>query len=131
MLKVTINRAKWLSGHLGKSLESFLRDKKGNMCCLGFACRAARIPARYILGSGYPSDVALDETPKALRDLFVEKEWVRTDSPVARSLVEANDDLKISPAVRERRIKSLGKQAGLQFVFTGRYRTAKQVYGEQ
>lgn len=52
MIKVQIDRKKWLRGDNGR-----LRDEEGSQCCLGFVCKKLGLTNNDIYDCGTPSDV--------------------------------------------------------------------------
>ncbi len=105
MLNVEVKRSRWHRGD--KAIyESALRMDNGHQCCLGFACRAAGFKVKEIVGMGLVS--GLFNVPPSLMGLL-ENDGVEDD------LVTVNDtpDSDITPAQREKKIKSLGKEVGI------------------
>ena len=118
LTRVIIDRAKW-----GKKA---LLNTKGKMCCLGFCAKSAGINPKIMRGASMPSDGRLGD---AGVDMFMEKfpallyrdEYYPTNTNIAHNLAEINDGMINGPK-KEAKIKELGKEAGIQFVFTGSYR---------
>lgn len=103
---LTISRRRWLRGGGGSLLEN------GKMCCLGFGCRAAGVPAKSIDGLGLPNDL----------DVVVPAFSKTSDSgPVNTVLSERahviNDDETIDDAQRERLLRALFKRHGVALRF--------------
>jgi hypothetical protein len=143
LLKVVIDRAKWLRG---VTVNSCLRDDEGKMCCLGFlglACghtaqelRDAVSPSELpscddnLKGGGGADDVdhpaGSGRWPKAI----ARTSWT-TDSRLANYLMKVNDaDEKVvksfgrtfkvpDEASRERLITELMAEAGVGVTFVG------------
>lgn len=121
-LSVVVDRVKWLRG-TGDGTLLRLRaktpDENGCMCCLGFAARAAGMTKKEITNTGAISDCA--RTPRSLLGLFMEhRKGLSERHTVQDDLITANDSRVLTGAQRERRIKSLGKKAGILFSFVGR-----------
>src|SRR2546425_7116102 len=123
MFKVVIDRKKWGRGD-GEGYGSLLDPNTHKMCCLGFACRAVGAKPKELRNLSYPSDLYEtwnEETynyersfPKEFKGLSGKK---LNDSQICRLLALANDNGKITDAVREKRIKTLGKKARINFTF--------------
>lgn len=124
-LKVVVDRNKWLRGSAPGVLKATKRDVGnptlvGKMCCLGFACLAAKVSPRTIAGKLMPAD--LNFIPKKLAKLIdqaASRGHSGKSSAVASNLAATNDSHVWNDAEREKRIISLGKQANIDFVFKG------------
>lgn len=111
MLKVIVDRQRWYRGH-GAAVSRLLivypshKEDIGKMCCLGFACLAAGLKPEQIAGKGVPTDIS-GPLPKAFEAV--------TDGYCG--LVGTNDRHGMDEELRERDIKRLGLQVGLDFEF--------------
>lgn len=140
MLKVTVDRARWLNGDYSRATgaNSKLLDKNGMMCCLGFACLAAGIAENKILGRFYPHSLIRydgnreppfnnrDELPSTIRPLIgVGVMGSVGQSLVCKKLTHANDAIADyegkPPKAREADIIEFGREAGIEFTFVGEY----------
>lgn len=117
-LKVVVKRSRWLrGGHNGKgeAAASYLRDMEGHMCCLGFACRAARIPVSEITHVCTPSALTSRiRIPASLEGLIREG---YLDSSGCDALMGRNDRPKQHPKSKEKEITELGRKVGIEFSF--------------
>ena len=110
MMKLTIDRSRWLRGETAE--KSYLcrpRDKK--MCCLGFLA----------LQCGYTlEDITDSETPllangnNKFPDSIVEGD---EHTEVCCALMRINDDGKLKEYERESKLKTLFKQADILVEF--------------
>lgn len=120
LIPLTINRAKWARG--GYNGDSMLLNSKGNMCCLGFACRVVGIPANKLKGIGTPQTVTGVKALTGKLGKMVEapsyaKSIVNSDDTDAA--VGVNDDDKISDKMREYKLKPILKKLGFAAKFVG------------
>lgn len=116
MTRVVINRAKWGKGQL-------YTKKTGAMCVLGFCAKAAGVKPENMGNYAFPSELMeWYKVAEKFPMLFGEYEYkvTRYANETASKLILANDTGKHTPA-KEQEIKSLGKEADIQFVFTGDY----------
>lgn len=138
LLRVVVNRARHLTGDIAEAtncdsaLYSTRNPVYGMMCCLGFACRALGATVAQIKDKSFPSDAAEDTQKPALWNALLaqgliqktqsvwDKEPYFTDPEVIRKLADTNDNYKLTPTEREKQIKALGREAGINFVFTGK-----------
>lgn len=120
MLKVIIDRTKWLRGE-GNDKSRLLRPSDGKMCCIGFACLAAGIPKSAIedraevgLLFGNPSM----PIPESLKLLYSRRpSGLGEESGVCHNLYEVNDLKDYNDESREADIVNMGKDAGIAFSF--------------
>jgi hypothetical protein len=113
MLRVTVKRSLWGRGK--QTYESkLLNSESGKMCCLGFACKTAKVPVSKYTDVGTPSGFTVIKTrlPRSLQKLMDDS---GNDSYVCNKLMEHND--KHRHHARERTIKCWGKKAGISFRF--------------
>ena len=111
---LVIDRSQWRCGGFrgyGKG-ETFLLNKEGYMCCLGFRC-LAHDETLDILSHQNPNEVA--GAPKKLK----KSETLCTR--FAESAIEINDDEDITNEVRERRLRALAKRNNEKWIFVGEY----------
>ena len=118
---VRISRKKWSRGHednallLGKSAEKWVNNKtakRGNMCCLGFACLALGAKKKEIRDKGMPCSV-----PRHLEGLNIDWMCGRKDTDFSFRASAINDDPDINNTQREKRLRKLAKRHGFKFVF--------------
>ena len=119
--EVTINRSKWCRG--GKS-ASALRTESGQSCCLGFVARAygLKTPVGSTVLSSLTDDQDISVLPEALRPTKSKSPFtsgVYHDTDLHDKLVDANDEVGVKPAEREKKIKDLLAEAGIRVKFVG------------
>jgi hypothetical protein len=118
-MKLIIDRKKWLRG----TGDGSLRNRKGEMCCLGFLANTCGIN-QGITGIGMPSDIRNTKI-KAKKN---EDEWLamfdlniydgfKADSRLASRLAEINDSRITSDAIKEAKIKKEFKKIGVEVTF--------------
>jgi len=123
-----IRREKWACG--GDALSKDRRfanlgdaqmlNTKGRMCCLGQMCNIDKVPKKNLIDRAFPDDVEDKRVPSwmlSFRGLLSELKFM---SKVACKMAATNDNNKITQAVRESRIKALGKRAGIKVTFKGK-----------
>lgn len=113
--ELTVDKSIWLRGE-GSSSSALLRESDGKMCCLGVYLHACGVTKELLKSQLRPSDVNT-EIPAWLLTKPGGK-YNRT-SPLARALIQANDDHFYTQAQRERKIKKLFAQAGVKVIFKG------------
>lgn len=116
MLKVTVDRDRWIRGEINSRL---LREGDRKMCCLGFACIAAGVPEAQILGVLTPASVKL---PQSLMGLKSGTGVLQnhTNSYECSSMMIWNDRVyKSAGTWQEDKLISLGRQVGIEFKFVG------------
>ncbi len=132
LIPLTINRKKWARG--GLNGEAALLNDQGNMCCLGFACRASGVAAKTLDGYGFPEDLASEvKQPERLgKKLGKLVEVTREENIVTfnntAGVVQAqgvNDDDTISEKMREYKLKPILKKLGFDVTFVGPARPAE------
>lgn len=112
-VKLRIDRERWLRGEG----EAELRDAEGHMCCLGFACIAAGVPAQRIEGHGEPFDVFhavgvdVPDVPDVWRWLWRLK--------ATSSFIKVNDDEAITEYEREQELTTRFHARGIDVEFYG------------
>lgn len=122
LLKVVIDRAKWLRGTGNGTL---LRDQPGKpdigkMCCLGFVAKAVGMSDEQITERGdISSCLGSKPQPESIKGLFISSDGSLNAEDL---LIKANDGVNVPAKERERTIKRLGKAAGIAFSFIGRTR---------
>jgi hypothetical protein len=118
LIPLTINRAKWARG--GYNGESRLLNDDGNMCCLGFACRARGFRAENIKDIGTPSSLeggGSRVTRMEKLGPMVTSEFNNSDE--TDHAVSINDNQRISDKMREYRLKPILKKLGFAAKFVG------------
>ena len=120
LLKVVVERSKWYRGKTDEHSRLLLSD--GTMCCLGFACKAARLKDEQISEVAFPCmltagglyDLGRDfKLPVVLNKLV---DGIH-NSNICSEIGRTNDNPSISDQVRESTLIRLGKQAGIAFTF--------------
>lgn len=105
--EVEIKRSRWLRAPKGGGDDypgGRLRDGAGKQCCLGFLARACGVKAAELKGAYFP---------------FALSSWLPSwmDKETQWACAEVNDDDRLSDSTKERKIKTLFKQAGYKAVF--------------
>ena len=93
----------------GKAGNSCLLNELGNMCCLGFASKAAGVTASDLLDREAPSELRIEYSPPGIIQLWD----IETDA------IELNDNWRISNKTREAKLKKLFSTAGIELKFEG------------
>jgi hypothetical protein len=128
-LEVEVKRETWLTGEYIVALggSSQLLNGEGFMCCFGFVCRAAGIPASAIAGQSTPLDVADSQghERKLTGVGLLKHDFRHTDE--ASKAMDINDRKAIERKPRERAIKRLLSKIGISVHFTGRYPNYKKL----
>jgi hypothetical protein len=124
-MKFIVERSKWRSGgdngkhQVGKGF-TFLENKEGFMCCLGFC--AKQLGYRNIVSLGEPEDIELSsDESNAILD-FHNNEHGRyySNSILSKKAIFINDDDEINQKEREKQLRELFKKHGHQIVFKGK-----------
>ena len=116
LIPLTIARAKWARG--GYNGNAALLNKDGNMCCLGFACRAAGFSAKAIKGHGEPQDLR-DASGQPTRVAKKLGALVVCNGQFVEDAISINDNDRISDKMREHKLKPILKRLGFAVKFTG------------
>jgi hypothetical protein len=128
MLRVEIDRATWLRGNPPKSM---LRNAEGKMCCLGFASVCAGFLPHELVGLGTvfaATSLKKMKYPEDLEGLRVRLGQAEQDklpfpssdlSTLEDVLMGINDRKLLTEEKREALLIRFGKEAGIEFVFTG------------
>jgi hypothetical protein len=148
MLTVKINTRKWVRAGVPKIKEeaylflgsSKLINENGNMCCLGFACLEMGFTEQEINRVGGPSGILTRSVANQDEELFrkavslLEKHGLISkaegdnyrNSAIGLDLMSMNDGSAVDDLPRaesdietQARIKSLGRDIGIDFVFEG------------
>ncbi len=116
----TVKRSKWKRGGKGPG-ETFLLNKEGHMCCLGFYALACGLPKKNIREVVAPRDLV--RAGKNWNTVLVEKEKAPSgyefvlNSDTAVDAIRANDDQELSDKDREADIKDTFKLVGIKVKF--------------
>jgi hypothetical protein len=118
-MKLVIVREKWLRGD---DWHSTLRNDEGSMCCLGFYCRARRIPIKALIGHADPAgldDKAVRKVPSLVCRVKDDEQGDEQfyNSSISVDLMDANDSATIRDSVREKRITRLFKKIDVEVTF--------------
>jgi len=112
--KVTISRAKWLRG----SMEPYMVDNKGCMCCLGFAAnQISRITKRVMIGAGEPCDVYKKRSFLTIDGLDAWGSARVQNNQFADQAMDINDNAGLSEKMREYKLKRLFSKNGIELEF--------------
>lgn len=109
LLKVTVYRPQWCRG--SRKLSWLLSKVDGTQCCLGFVANACGYKPEELLGVSEPEGVNNTTKFREHTSLISQR--------VCLELMLANDDPSISDAIREEKLKELGKKANIDFEFVG------------
>ena len=109
-MKFTVKRSKWARG--GKNGKARLRNKDGNMCCLGFVCRKLGAKVADINQQYFPSNTIFNS--KFLETFPSDPETGRMFENIAAHI---NDDADLAPNTREAHLKELFRSRGHKIVF--------------
>lgn len=105
MLKVTVNKKRWLRGDNENSM--LLRKKDNKMCCIGFLARELGCKREKIMGIGQLAEVDHDTASKFTSEY---------DSYLIDAY-ETNDDPNLNDTDRIKKLREIGKNMGVRFVF--------------
>jgi hypothetical protein len=120
MIKVTVDRGRWLRG-VGSETSMLLRESDGRMCCLGFVALALGKTEDQIRGYAAPGSPVRDNRGvkvgfgTVLLDLCP-KGHLSEPAPIAQAM-EENDDTSISDEIREERLIPLLAEVGIELEF--------------
>lgn len=121
MRKLVIDRKVWLRGE-GSLVSELHRKSDGKMCCLGIYLESCGIPRESMTGRGGPFKMFIDshtEPPEEARWLLDPHGYTgQCTSVIASELMTVNDE-RGDDALRERRVKALFAQAGVDVEFVG------------
>jgi len=113
MKKFTVRRSKWRRGGIrynNDKGETFLLNKKGYMCCLGFATnQICRVTKKNLLEEASPSCVLENKST------FTNEYGVNND--LTRRAMRINDASNISDKLREERLTALFKNYDIKVTF--------------
>lgn len=115
LIPVTILKRFWLRGgrnNKDKRRNSTLRNKDGEMCCLGFVCLAAGLSKKEILEQSQPA--SLD---RRIKGLAVKSGGWLVNTIITEDMMKVNDAKDILESDRIQRLTSLAKKAGYLFTF--------------
>lgn len=121
MLEVIIDRSKWnraipeVEYRQQFGLAALLNDD-GNMCCLGFVCKALGLSDEQIVNKAYPQSTSL-EIPQLteFRDVSYPK-----DTTLSCTAAAINDSPSIPSKKKEERLKELFLEQDIKLTFVGR-----------
>lgn len=112
----TVDRSKWLRGEDDESM--LLRKCDNKMCCLGFFALACGLTRDEISGKSTPSSLAIRniKLPSTMQFLL-DEENQSIDSRLGNSMMATNDSKNINDDERERQLKLLFEQVGIEILF--------------
>src|SRR5437867_375143 len=108
MITVRINRKTWLRGN---RLASCLLNKSGEKCCIGFLALKLRLRKKDILNIGSLS--AVETLTDQARDFHSNS----TNYQALNLAYAVNDNQGFSESLREQKLKIVGKEMNVNFVF--------------
>jgi len=122
MLKVVIDRTKWLRGEEANQFgSSLLCPHSGKYCCLGFAAKEAGATDDEIRDLSTPGALWLTVGKTITESLLRSDrdESKEMNSNLSEALMEINDstDPDVDAAFREAEVIRLGLEAGIEFSF--------------
>jgi len=112
-VKLIIKRKRWLRG---KPDNSALRNADGKQCCLGFLARACGATTKDILGLPDPGATTGIAWPKGISPGGRGYDGYGNTALVGR-IISTNDSRGLLPEARERQLKELFAEAGVEVVF--------------
>lgn len=128
--KLIIDRSRWMRRSSEKDPSGLLLDpSSGKMCCLGFYCKSLGLKEEEISCIGMPADldkVDLDKSwliQKDFNDEYYDSdedicdEFLYRDSLNANLLAGINDNPNFSDEEKERKIKEIFRQNGVEVEF--------------
>ena len=110
-----VQRKKWLRGEGDSYLK---REKDGKMCCLGFACLAAGLKPKEILGIESPATVCENLEDSVIQSLVLSKNPTE-NTTLCYKMMCTNDSLNIDDVDREANLTKLFKRMGTKVIFKG------------
>ena len=133
-----IDRSAWrcgsedLEGELGQT--AMLNDE-GNMCCLGHVCHNSGFGKDLLYDKGFPNEVIRGSDFLDI-PLLVEQDDPDfpeevIDTYFTGAAVRINDDESLSLKGREKELKALFKEHGMNLKFVGRYPASMLQYDKE
>ncbi len=120
MIKVQINRKRWLRGE-GSNVSRLLRESDGKSCCLGFVERKRGAKKHHILGKAILNlaSNSAHVDPKLISNFkpFEISKGFTNEAICALYLI--NDNRAMNDTEREINLIENGKRIGIQFQFVG------------
>lgn len=108
MLKVVVDKKRWLRGHNPNGDTALYRPDDGKMCCIGFLARKLGCKVSDIRAKAWLNGV---ETNKA-------QEFSESNATQLEEAYEVNDDEELTDSGRIKKLRSIGNEMGVRFVFT-------------
>lgn len=115
--KFVIDRSKWLRGQ--GSINSYLLDNEGKMCCLGFYAQECGLRPQDIKNVAEPITVVVSKK-KDWNSFLIATDGAVDNSPDTWKLMEINDDPKLDDKVREKFIKDRFAEHDIKVKFIGK-----------
>ena len=114
-MKFTVKRSKWVRGGLNtKYGPTYLLNKEGNMCCLGFVCKKLGASKDELFRVGFPSFIqSSHKIAKTFQELLPDLDGKVFEDEAA----SINDDPLLKSNTREARLKKLFRSRGHEIVF--------------
>lgn len=110
-IKLTVERARWLRGKDGGAKRLLSDD--GRMCVLGFLAKESGATDDQILFRCFPSEIPV-KWPHGLTFRFDDRP---ANTALARDIMAANDDARLSDAERELELSELLAEVGVDVEF--------------
>ena len=121
MKKLVIDRSKWARG--GEGGDAALLNRRGNMCCLGFACIAA--------GFNWDEIFVADPASLPLNPTDLDNFWVSrlvlydndefgdilNHTDLASEAIDINDNINLPEETREAKLIQLFKNRDIELEF--------------
>jgi hypothetical protein len=137
-IKVVIDRAKWRTGQNGFNStgegKTMLLNPDGYMCCLGFCCKAAGVPAEGLIDRPKP-DAVSESLKKNLSGMSMLLKPLASEvtghiylncSNLAWDAMQINDCEDTKPEEKEQEILELFKNSNFEIEFTGEYQAEEE-----
>lgn len=133
MQQLTIDRSKWRTGGIIMDPEqykkyggTYLLNKEGMMCCLGFYCeQIGGISKDKLLGIASPENLNIDDVHNieslVKKDFDYEDDYTLLPSLFTSDAIEINDSPDISSEVREKQIVEHFKNHNVEVIFENEY----------
>lgn len=115
MIKLTIERSKWLRGG---GDDAFLLNLDGKMCCLGFLGKVCGYEDSAIRLYTSPATLSNPELfPQAFNPCLNDRFLINVNTKLVDELIDVNDSESISEQERENRITELMLSGGVEVIF--------------
>lgn len=107
-IKFTVRRKNWLRG---VNSCSYLLNKNGSMCCLGFLGRACGLKTIDLLHRNSPD--SCDQK----RHLYPKSIVNSRNTKLCQKIIDCNDEVYLPVADKEKQLKALFAEGGIEVTF--------------